>query len=84
MRETKQIANDGDSTLKRAMEIFQAVFPAFLSIWEKSKECTTENEQVEYELMKFEEVRHEVRQAGLDVDLRIEKSNLSKQHIGKA
>ncbi|XP_066917336.1 myosin heavy chain, clone 203-like [Clytia hemisphaerica] len=84
MKETKQIANDGDSTLKRAMEIVQSVFPAFLSIWEKSKECTTENDQVDYELMKFEEVRHEVRQAGLDVDLRIEKSNISKQHIDNA
>lgn len=83
MKETKTVAKDGETTLKRAMEIVQAAFPVFLSVWGKAQEEIKENEQIAEELTKFEEARYEVMMAGLDVEKRIEKSKEFKAHIGK-
>ena len=82
MKKTKTVAKDGETTLKRAMEIVQAAFPVFLSVWGKAQEEIKENGQISEELEKFEEARYEVMTAGLDVEKRIEKSKEFKTHIG--
>ena len=82
MKTTKTVAKEGETTLKRAMEIVQAAFPVFLSVWGKAQEEIKENDQVGEELTKFEEARYEVMHAGLDVEKRIQKSKEFKTHIG--
>lgn len=83
MKATKTIAEQGKTTVKRAMEIVQAAFPVFLSIWGKAQEEIKEDEEVNESIDKFEEARHEVMTAGLDVQKRIEKSREFKRHISE-
>lgn len=84
MRESKKVANDGETTLKRAMEIMQFAFPTFKSVWKKSQEVIKVDDNVMSEIFKFEEARSECINAGLDIEKRKTKSKEFREHICKA
>lgn len=84
MRESQIVANDGETTLKRAMEIMQFAFPIFKSVWKKSQEVVKVDDNVMSEICKFEEARSECINAGLDIEKRKTKSKEFREHISKA
>ena len=83
MKKTQKVAQKGETTLKRAMEIIESAFPIFLSIWGKSQEELVENDKIDEAFGLFDEARQEVLEAGFDVDKRITKSEECSQHIGE-
>ena len=83
MKETQKIANDGKTTLKRAMEIMQYALPVFKAVWRKSQDVVEVDPKVVEEIRDFEIARSEVDKAGCDIEKRKAKSAIFKTHIGK-
>ena len=82
MSRARKEASDGKTTVKRAMEIIELALPIFVTAWSKSQEKVELNEEVMNALYAFEESRHAVSEAGLDIDLRTQKTEEFSNHLG--
>jgi len=83
LTEVREVAKQGKTTLKRAMEITEVALPPFLLSCDKSYEQNDLSEEVEKESEKYEQCLSEKRKAALDFELGAQKVVESRQHLNK-
>ena len=80
-KEVRQVAKNGKTTLKRAMEIMEVALPPFLTACEKSYEKNDLTLEVGIEYEQYETCMSEKRRAGLDFDLGERKTVEASNHL---
>lgn len=81
MEVARKTASDGQTTVKRAMEVIENAFPVFLEACNKSFEENKLNDEVSRQLSYYEQCQQAEKQAAYDIDMRQQKESQALEHL---
>jgi len=81
--EVREVAKQGKTTLKRAMEVVEVALPPFLTVCDKSYEKNDLSEEIDIESQQYEQCLAEKKRAAYDFDLGEQKGIEAQQHLNK-